>query len=130
MAALGPHLGPGLRRGNATEVISSRHSVRFIIQGVMIKHDSILPVSEARQRLRELMDRVTNDKTPAVITRRGGEPVVMVSLSEWEAIQETQHLLRSPANARRLRTAIDAAEAGETRALTPGDLARLGEEAS
>ena len=129
MTALGPHLGPGLRRGNATKVISSRHFVRFIVQEDMTKHDSILPVSEARQRLRELMDRVTNDKTPAVITRRGGEPVVMVSLSEWEAIQETQHLLRSQANARRLRAAIDAAEAGDTRTLTPDDLAKLGKAA-
>ncbi len=91
----------------------------------MTNGDTILSVSEARKRLRELMERVTNDKAAAVITRRSGEPVVMVSLSEWESIQETQHLLRSPANARRLRAAIDAAETGETRALTPADLAAL-----
>ena len=91
----------------------------------MANGDSIVSVSQARKRLRELMERVTNDKAPAVITRRSGEPVVMVSLSEWEAIQETQHLLRSPANARRLRASIDAAEAGETRPLTPEDLAAL-----
>lgn len=76
-------------------------------------------MSEARASFKALIERVTADKSPAIITRRGGEPVVMVSLSEWEAIQETNYLLESPANARRLRESIAAAEAGETRSLTP-----------
>lgn len=85
----------------------------------------IASFSEARAKLKALMDQVTADRAPAVITRRGAEPVVMVSMAEWESLQETQHLLASPANARRLRASIDAAEAGDVRALTPEDLDAL-----
>ena len=76
----------------------------------MTKHQNILSVSEARKGLKDLIEHVTNDATPAIITRRGGEPVVMVSLSEWASIQETLHLLDSPANAKRLRQAIEDAD--------------------
>lgn len=88
----------------------------------------ILSISEARAALKDLVERVTADKAPAIITRQGGEPVVMVALSEWEALQETNYLLESPANARRLRDSIAAAEAGETRSLTPDTLRRLAED--
>ncbi|MEA1941612.1 MAG: type II toxin-antitoxin system Phd/YefM family antitoxin [Pseudomonadota bacterium] len=94
----------------------------------MTKRPNILSVSEARTALKSLMERVTADKTPAIITRRGGEPVVMVSLSQWEAIQETNYLLDSPANARRLRETIAAAEDGETRTLTPEQLRGMAED--
>ncbi|MEQ8405609.1 MAG: type II toxin-antitoxin system prevent-host-death family antitoxin [Oceanicaulis sp.] len=85
----------------------------------------IFSFSEARAKLKALMDQVTTDRAPAIITRRGAEPVVMVSMAEWESLQETQHLLKSPANARRLRSSIDAADAAEVRALTPDDLQAL-----
>ncbi len=94
----------------------------------MKRLSSILSFSEARAALKTLMDQVTEDKTPAIITRRGAEPVVMVSLSEWEAIQETNYLLESPANAKRLREAIAAADAGETRSITPEQLRGMAEE--
>lgn len=88
----------------------------------------ILSISEARAALKDLVERVTADKAPAIITRQGGEPVVMVALSEWEAIQETNYLLDSPANASRLRDSIAAAEAGQTRTLTPDALRSLAED--
>ena len=94
----------------------------------MVKPPRILSISEARAALKDLVERVTADKAPAIITRQGGEPVVMVALSEWEALQETNYLLESPANARRLRDSIAAAEAGETRSLTPDTLRRLAED--
>ncbi|MFT6662231.1 MAG: antitoxin YefM [Maricaulis maris] len=94
----------------------------------MNKLPRILSISEARAALKDLVERVTADKAPAIITRQGGEPVVMVALSEWEALQETNYLLESPANARRLRDSIAAAEAGETRSLTPDTLRRLAED--
>jgi antitoxin YefM len=85
----------------------------------------VFSFSEARAKLKSLMDQVTADRAPAIITRRGAEPVVMVSMAEWDSIEATQHLLKSPANARRLRESIDAAEAGDVRALTPDDLDAL-----
>ena len=59
------------------------------------------------------MDRVSEDKAPALITRQNGEAVVMVALSDWRAIEETTHLLSTPANADRLRRALAQFDAGE-----------------
>ena len=61
--------------------------------------------SEARQNLKAVMDRVVEDRLPVVISRRNAEPVVMISLSEWNSWQETQYLRASDAN----RLALDAA---------------------
>jgi antitoxin YefM len=66
----------------------------------------VLSYSETRARLKEVMDRVVEDRSPVVITRQKAEAVVMVSLADWNAMEETLHLLSSPANAERLREAI------------------------
>jgi antitoxin YefM len=66
----------------------------------------VLSYSETRARLKEVMDRVVEDRTPVVITRQKAEAVVMVSLADWNAMEETLHLLSSPANAVRLRETI------------------------
>lgn len=73
----------------------------------------VLSYSEARKNLKSVMDKVVADHSEAIITRRNGEAVVMVSLSEWNSILETEHLLRSPENAQRLRDSIAQAERGE-----------------
>ena len=74
---------------------------------------NVLTYTDTRARLKEVMDRVTQDKAPVVVTRQNGEAVVMVSLSDWNAIEETAYLLSSPANARRLRAAVAELEAGQ-----------------
>jgi antitoxin YefM len=66
----------------------------------------VLSYSETRARLKEVMDRVVEDRSPVVITRQKAEAVVMVSLAGWNAMEETLHLLSSPTNAQRLREAI------------------------
>jgi antitoxin YefM len=66
----------------------------------------VITYSDARQKLKELMDRVVGDRTEVVVTRQKAEPVVVVSLSEWNAISETLHLLSTPRNAERLISAI------------------------
>jgi len=66
----------------------------------------VLSYSETRARLKEVMDRVVEDRSPVVITRQKAEAVVMVSLADWNAMEETLHLLSSPTNAQRLREAI------------------------
>ena len=53
----------------------------------------------ARAHLAETMDRVNEDRAPLLVTRQKGEPVVMMSLAEYNALEETAYLLRSPANA-------------------------------
>jgi antitoxin YefM len=74
----------------------------------------ILSFSDARANLKSAMDRVVADKAPLAITRSGGkEGVVMVSQSDWESIEETLYLLRSPANAKRLLESIAELDAGK-----------------
>jgi antitoxin YefM len=72
----------------------------------------VLTYSDTRAKLKEVMDRVVEDHRPVVITRQKAEAVVMVSLADWTAIEETMHLLSSSRNADRLRAAIDQLEAG------------------
>ncbi|WP_374341777.1 type II toxin-antitoxin system prevent-host-death family antitoxin [Azonexus sp.] len=58
--------------------------------------------SYTRQHFADVMDRVNDDRAPVLITRQQGRPVVMMSLDDFNALEETAYLLRSPANARRL----------------------------
>jgi len=68
--------------------------------------------SESRAKYAETLDSVVNDREEVVITRAGHEPVVMVSLDDYESLKETAYLLRSPENARRLIGAIERLETG------------------
>ena len=68
--------------------------------------------TESRARYAEVLDGVTNDREEVVITRAGHEPVVIVSLEDYESLKETAYLMRSPANARRLLDAMERLEAG------------------
>ena len=62
--------------------------------------------STARANLAKTMDRVCEDHEPIIITRNGEQSVVMVSLDDYQALEETAYLLRNPANARRLLSAV------------------------
>ena len=72
----------------------------------------VVTYSNTRATLKAVMDRVVEDRTPIVVTRRRGESVVMVSLADWNAMEETLHLLSSPKNAERLREAMAELDAG------------------
>jgi antitoxin YefM len=72
----------------------------------------VINYSDTRERLKEVMDKVVADHQPVVISRQKAESVVMVSLADWHAIEETLHLLSTPANAVRLRSAIEELDAG------------------
>jgi antitoxin YefM len=69
--------------------------------------------TDARQNLREVMDRVVEDHAPVLVTRQKAEPVVIVSLADWNAMEETGRLLASPANAARLLAAMAELDSGE-----------------
>jgi antitoxin YefM len=66
----------------------------------------------ARENLASTMDKVCSEHAPVVITRNRDQSVVMLSLEDYESLEETAYLLRSPANARRLLDAIHALETG------------------
>jgi len=69
----------------------------------------------ARENLASTMDKVCADHAPVVITRNRDQSVVMLSLEDYQALEETAYLLRSPANAKRLLEAIHALENGKGR---------------
>lgn len=67
----------------------------------------------ARANLANTMDRVCNDHEALIITRNGEQSVVMLSLEDYKALEETAYLLRTPANAKRLLSAIAQLNAGQ-----------------
>ncbi|MFD2233820.1 type II toxin-antitoxin system Phd/YefM family antitoxin [Phaeospirillum tilakii] len=71
--------------------------------------------TEFRQSLARFMDQVCDSRAPLTVTRQKGRSVVVLDESEYDSLMETIHLLRSPANAQRLTTAIAQLDAGQGR---------------
>ena len=63
--------------------------------------------TDLRKHLSRKMDEVNEDHVPYVITRSGGKPVVMMSLDDYTAMDETTYLLSSPANREVLKVSIE-----------------------
>lgn len=68
--------------------------------------------TESRANYAATLDAVVNDREEIVVTRAGHDPVVIVSLADYESLKETAYLLRSPRNAARLLAAIENLESG------------------
>ena len=62
--------------------------------------------SNLRTNLPRLLDQVCTDSEPLVVTRQNDQPVVLISLNDYNSMEATLHLLRSPANAKRLLDSI------------------------
>lgn len=69
--------------------------------------------SAVRKDLAKTMKKVCDDHSPIIITRQNERPVVMMSLEDYNAIEETAYLLSSPANAARLQESMMQAEQGK-----------------
>ena len=69
--------------------------------------------STVRANLASTMDRVCDDHEALIITRNGNQAVVMLSLEDYKALEETAYLLRTPANAKRLLSAAAQLSAGK-----------------
>ncbi|MCH1510909.1 MAG: type II toxin-antitoxin system prevent-host-death family antitoxin [Akkermansiaceae bacterium] len=69
--------------------------------------------SAARENLAATMSKVCEDHDPVIITRKRNQAVVMLSLEDYESLQETAYLLRSPKNAQRLSEGIAQLEKGQ-----------------
>jgi antitoxin YefM len=74
---------------------------------------NVLTFSEARAGLKTVMDNVCRDHNPTVITRVNGDHVVLLSLADYNSIEETLYLLKSQANAKRLMESIAQVKAGK-----------------
>ena len=84
----------------------------MVKHGHLPVHMNAITYTAARENLASTMDRVCIDRDPVIITRKRDQAVVMISLEDYEALEETAHLLRSPTNAKRLIASIEAAEQG------------------
>ncbi|WP_425577680.1 type II toxin-antitoxin system Phd/YefM family antitoxin [Nocardia callitridis] len=78
-----------------------------------------MSISEARANLASVLDSATEDLEEVVITRAGHAPAVVIALSEYQALKETNYLLGSPANARHLAKSIAEHRGGDA---TPHEL--------
>jgi|TARA_B110001454_G_scaffold54681_1_gene53475 antitoxin YefM len=67
----------------------------------------------ARENLAATINEVCEDRSPVIITRKRDQAVVMMSLEDYESLEETSYLLRVPANAQWLQSSIQSLEAGE-----------------
>lgn len=80
--------------------------------------------TQARDGLAGLLDQVTHNREVVVIHRRGEEDVALISAAELESLTETAYLLRSPANAERLLSALGRALKNEGKPLSTDELRR------
>jgi antitoxin YefM len=78
--------------------------------------------TQARDSLAKLLDTVTEDREIVIIHRRGSEDAALVAADELSSLLETAHLLRSPANAQRLLTALSRALKDEGQRMSIDDL--------
>jgi len=67
----------------------------------------------ARQNLAKTMEKVCRDRAPVIVTRKSSNSVVIMSLEDFESLEETAYLLRSPKNTRRLIESIAQLENGK-----------------
>lgn len=74
---------------------------------------NVITFSDARARLKTVMDKVCKDHNPTLVTRLNGEHVVMMSLADFNSMEETMYLLSSPKNANHLMESIAQLKAGQ-----------------
>lgn len=74
-----------------------------------------LTFSEARNNFKDVLDRVAEDHVATLIKRRDAEDAVVMSLSDYNSLQETMYLLSTPANARHLMESIAQLRAGKAK---------------
>lgn len=67
----------------------------------------------ARSRLAKLLEQVNESGSPVLITRQRGKAAVLMSLDEYTALDETAHLMRSPKNAARVKSALRELDVGK-----------------
>lgn len=81
----------------------------------------VISFSEARTKLKRVIDRVVDDEDVTIVTRRDADDAVVMSLAHYNSLMETMHLLRSPANADRLAKAIKQHKKGTVKERTLKD---------
>ncbi len=73
----------------------------------------VVTMSEARNNLKNIFDKVYYDNNEIIIHRKGKESVVMISLEEFNSLKETEYLMKNPANKEWIKKSIQNARAGK-----------------
>lgn len=73
-----------------------------------------LSYTNVRKNFADTMNKIAEDHEPVLITRKNSESVIMLSLEDYESLNETAYLLKSPKNALRLLESIKQIEDGKT----------------
>ena len=74
----------------------------------------VINFSDARNRLKTVLDEVVEDHDYTIISRRDAEDAVVMSLDQFNSLMETVHLLKSPANVKHLEKSIKQYQSGKT----------------
>lgn len=74
--------------------------------------------SNLRENLASYLDKVVDDQEVVIVRRKGSRDVALIPAEELSGLMETAHLLRSPANAKRLLSALKRAKSGTTKPST------------
>jgi len=72
-----------------------------------------LTYTNTRQHFAEVMRRVNDDHEPVVVTSQRGKPVVIISLDDYQSLEETAYLLRNPTGAKRLLESVEELRRGD-----------------
>jgi antitoxin YefM len=71
-----------------------------------------LTYSYTRQHFADVMRQVNDDRAPVIVTSQRGRPVVIMSLDDYHAMEETAYLLRNPKGAKRLMESVEELRGG------------------
>ncbi len=66
-----------------------------------------------QEKIEQTMDLVCEEHNPIIITRNNKPPVVIISLEDYQSLEETNYLLKSPKNAEYLLESIAELESGK-----------------
>jgi antitoxin YefM len=72
-----------------------------------------LPISRFRQNLKSTFDKITSERSPFLVTRKGKEDIVVLPAEEFEGLMETVYLLKNPHNAKKLMSSLEQSKKGE-----------------
>jgi len=80
-----------------------------------VKQRTVISYTNARNSLAKRMEQVCLDRSPLVITRKDAEACVLISISDYQAMEESAYLLRSPKNAQRLMESVEQINSGKVK---------------
>lgn len=86
-----------------------RNTYVIALGGVVV---TAINITRFREALKDVLEGIVANHEPVIVTRPNGENVVVLSYEDYAAVEETSYLLRSPANARRLKESLESYEKG------------------